>query len=338
MPRSHADYTVAWITALSLELSAGKEMFDEIHSQLPQPPTDTNSYFLGSIAGHNVVMACLPAGVIGITPAATVVAHLRSTFPRIQFGLLVGIGGGVPSANKDIDVRLGDIVVSKPTATYGGVVQYDYGKAIGDGQFQQMGVLNKPPEILLTSISRYQADYRREEKPISSLLSKRDTRTSHMFAHPGQGHDHLFHLAYAHKGSETSCETCDVRGIIHRKQRDSPEEPMIHYGLIASGNQVIKDAMVRDTLAERHGIICFEMEAAGLMNHLPCLVVRGICDYSDSHKNKRWQGYAAMTAAAFARLLLASVPRSSTPRTTETSMFAFILEEVVSASNAPYRG
>lgn len=158
-----------------------------------------------------------------------------------------------------------------------------------------------------------------------------------MFAHPGQGHDQLFHVAYAHRGSETSCGTCDVKGIIQRIQRDSPEEPMIHYGLIASGNQVIKDAMVRDTLAERHGIICFEMEAAGLMNHLPCLVVRGICDYSDSHKNKKWQGYAAMTAAAFARLLLSSVPRSSTPRTTETSMFAFILDEVVSASNTPYR-
>src|SRR5690606_20569016 len=81
----------------------------------------------------------------------------------------------------------------------------------------------------------------------------------------------------------------------------------IHYGLIASGNQVMKDAFIRDKLAKEKDILCFEMEAAGLMNHFPCLVIRGICDYSDSHKNKEWQGYAAMTAAAYAKDLLSLV-------------------------------
>jgi len=70
----------------------------------------------------------------------------------------------------------------------------------------------------------------------------------------------------------------------------------------------MKDAVVRDTLAKEKGVLCFEMEAAGLMNHFPCLVIRGICDYSDSHKNKEWQGYAAMTAAAYARDLLRRIP------------------------------
>ena len=51
-------------------------------------------------------------------------------------------------------------------------------------------------------------------------------------------------------------------------------------------------------------VLCFEMEAAGLMLDFPCLVVRGICDYADSHKNKIWQKYAAATAAAFAKELL----------------------------------
>jgi superfamily II DNA or RNA helicase len=50
------------------------------------------------------------------------------------------------------------------------------------------------------------------------------------------------------------------------------------------------------------------MEAAGLMDQLPCLVVRGICDYCDSHKSKEWQGYAALTAAAYAKTLLQVVP------------------------------
>jgi nucleoside phosphorylase len=66
----------------------------------------------------------------------------------------------------------------------------------------------------------------------------------------------------------------------------------------------MKDAVIRDRIATQENVLCFEMEAAGLMNQFPCLVVRGICDYSDSHKNKLWQGYAAMTAAMYAKDLL----------------------------------
>jgi nucleoside phosphorylase len=66
----------------------------------------------------------------------------------------------------------------------------------------------------------------------------------------------------------------------------------------------MKDASIRDKLVAERNVLCFEMEAAGLMNHFPCLVIRGICDYADSHKNKEWQGYAAMVAAAYAKDLL----------------------------------
>jgi len=82
------------------------------------------------------------------------------------------------------------------------------------------------------------------------------------------------------------------------------DNPAIYYGLIASGNQLMKDALIQDTLAKEKEVLCFKMEAAGLMNHFPCLVIRGICDYADSHKNKEWQGYAAMAAAAYAKDLL----------------------------------
>jgi nucleoside phosphorylase len=93
--------------------------------------------------------------------------------------------------------------------------------------------------------------------------------------------------------------------IVQRHDRTSNEDNLaISHGMIASGSLLVKDAQIRDYLAREKGVMCFEMEAAGLMNHFPCLVVRGICDYSDSHKNKMWQGYAAMTAAAYAKDLL----------------------------------
>jgi nucleoside phosphorylase len=70
----------------------------------------------------------------------------------------------------------------------------------------------------------------------------------------------------------------------------------------------MKDASVRVNLAAEMDVLCFEMETAVLMNHFPCLVIRGICDYSDSHKGKEWQGYAAMTAATYTTELLSMIP------------------------------
>jgi hypothetical protein len=104
---------------------------------------------------------------------------------------------------------------------------------------------------------------------------------------------------------EDNCRFCDVTRVIKRK----PRAMRVHYGLVASGNQVIKDARFRDALNKGLGgnVLCVEMEAAGL-NNFPCVVIRGICDYADSHKNKNWQEHAAAVAAAFAKELLSVVP------------------------------
>src|SRR5271156_2344069 len=125
------DYTVGWVCALPIELAAAAEMLDEEHQDLPQHDNDTNLYTLGRIGEHNVVIACLPAGQIGTNSAAAVAVQMKSKFTSIRFGLMVGIGGGVPNAESDI--RLGDVVVSQPHMGHGGVVQYDFGKATPSG-------------------------------------------------------------------------------------------------------------------------------------------------------------------------------------------------------------
>jgi nucleoside phosphorylase len=115
------DYTVGWICALPLELTASEGMLDKVHEGLRIAEGDKNKYILGEINGHNIAMACLPAGSIGQTSAATVAADMMHSFPRIRFGLMVGIGGGVPnpSARPDEDIRLGDVVVSIPKGELG---------------------------------------------------------------------------------------------------------------------------------------------------------------------------------------------------------------------------
>jgi nucleoside phosphorylase len=302
------DYTIAWICALPLEAAAARAMLDRTHP-LPQGITDPNAYELGELNGHHIVLAYLPSGVYGTTSAALVVSRMRRTFPRLQFGLMVGIGGGVPS--RKIDIRLGDVVVSKPGVKHGGVIQYDYGKTVQGGKFEQTGVLNQPPQALLTRLSQLEANrMTSRNSSLSEIISEVLERYPDMreqFSPPEEHTDILFDSTYYHINKESDCGNCDKERLVKRQPRGN-KEPSIHYGLIASGNQVMKDAETRDRLAREQGILCFEMEAAGIMNELPTLIVRGICDYCDSHKQKQWQGYAALTAAAYAKLLLSVVP------------------------------
>ncbi|KAF9777157.1 hypothetical protein IL306_004556 [Fusarium sp. DS 682] len=321
---SHQDYAVGWICALDIEMTAAKVMLDDVHEPLPTSRDDTNTYILGNMDMHNIIIACLPLGRYGLINAATVANNMRRSFPSIRFGLMVGIGGGVPGK---VDVRLGDIVVSRE------VVQYDFGKRIGDGQFHRVGTLNKPPHVLATAVAKLQADHRTEPSKIPSILTNMLERYPMMmsFTRPSTLQDRLFDSAYDHvqpfqqsiDPKLDSCERCDVSRLVNRPAR-SDTNPRIHYGIIASANQVMKHGCTRDELAKELDVICFEMEAAGLMDSFPCLVIRGICDYADSHKNKQWQQYAAITAAAYARELLSIIPTDRMDRTYNTTMSASV--------------
>jgi nucleoside phosphorylase len=187
--------------------------------------------------GHNVVIICLPSGVYGTTPAAAMVSNMISTFPRIQFGLMVGIEGGVPC--NTIDIRLGDVAVSKPTGSYGGVVQYNHGKTVSGGRFEQTGTLNQPPQVLLTSIAQLQTDHMAGKRhSIVVILSEKREQMHDMeaiFTYPGQEQDQLLRSTYDRVESEDTCAKCDRNQLVYREQRAS-KEPEIHYGLIASGN------------------------------------------------------------------------------------------------------
>ncbi|KAK6349346.1 hypothetical protein TWF730_010094 [Orbilia blumenaviensis] len=311
LPESH--YTVAWICALPVERIAAWAMLDVAHdgpSEVHQD--DENTYQLGSIGKHNIVITCLPLGCYGTVNAAVAAIQMKLTFPSLKIFLLVGIGGGIPSACHDI--RLGDIVISKPQNSFGGVVQYDLGKTGKGGHFERVGSLNKPPQQLLNAIAAIKAahDSGQGKENIPGYISevhKKHTDLKELYGYKGQENDQLYKPDYEHEGG-LNCESCVATGLVQRRPRET-SNPVIHYGTIASGNQVMKHGLTRDRIGNDSGALCFEMEAAGLMDHCPCLVIRGICDYSDSHKNKVWQPYAALAAAAYAKELLYSITPSA---------------------------
>ena len=300
--RKREEYTVGWICALPIELAAARAMLDERHKPLPRMANDSNAYEYGSIHGHNIVIACLPSGEYGIASATSVAKDMLRSF-SIRVGLMVGIGGGVPKHG----IHLGDVVISKPSGQFGGVVQYDFGKSMTDGKFIRTGSLNSPPKALLTALSSLQGDvemYGDQSHRHIHELARKYPVMKNAYASPESLKDVLFKAEDEHDGSG-SCESC-LSNFTPLRQSTGGRVREIHYGLIASGNQVMKDAKKRDEISNDMGesVLCFEMEAAGLMNDFPCLVIRGICDYSDSHKNKEWQRYAAAVAAAEAKEFL----------------------------------
>jgi nucleoside phosphorylase len=316
---THDDYTVAWIAPLEVESIAARLMLDTKHEKLPQSSVDHNVYILGSIDAHNIVIASLPT--TGNTSAATVVTQLRNTFKQIRFGLLVGIGGGVPTRTDNGPIHLGDVVVSKPEQTHSGAIQYDHGKAL-EGHFRRTGCLTSPPTVLLNAARDLSIEQAiTEDDLVARHLRKINTRLPALrkYRYPGSDQDYLYRSDYPHRIEGSSCRSCacDPSQRVDRHGDESQEDEIqydrssrivVHRGTIAAGERVIRNSQLRDELAEAHGTLCFEMEAAGVMNDFPCLVIRGISDYADSHKNDGWHGYASASAAAYARQLFFHMP------------------------------
>ncbi|KAF4553918.1 Ankyrin repeat-containing protein 26 [Elsinoe fawcettii] len=301
-------YVIAIVCALHLEKTAVMAMLDEIHQDPMHTEDDDNHYTSGRIGDHNVIVVCLPAGSMGKSHAAVAATQMTRSF-RIKMALLVGVGGGVPS--KTHDVRLGDVVVSQPSGKFGGLVEWDFGKTERDGIFSRTGSLNRPPTALLNALSALRARHNLHGDNLGSHLQSAAAKYSRIAttsSPPADDPDQLFCSDYDHIGDGLTCVACDTSRLQNRPPR-SYTGPFIHYGLIASGDQVMRHGRTRDKHAAPDDVICFEMEAAGVATVLPCLVIRGICDYADSHKNKRWQEYAAATAAAFAKELLLFLQR-----------------------------
>ncbi len=313
---------MGWICAVKTEYVVACELLDEECSALPTASShDSNAYTLGRIGDHYVVVACLPKGRYGIASAATVAKDLLRSFESIRIGLMVGIGGGAPSQKNDI--RLGDVVVGCPMGRTGGVLPYTLGKAVQGKDFEITGSLNSPPTLLLTALNQLDMLHERKghhiAEKVRTMMSK-NPRIRGKYQYPGQEKDRWYESTYTHIDGSVMCDSsCSrtVPPIIQREQRSvDPDDPVVHYGIIASADQLMEDAVARDRISQQHDILCFEMEAAGLSNDFPCVIIRGICDYSDTHKNDEWQGYAAATAASYAKELLKSMPASgaSEPR------------------------
>jgi nucleoside phosphorylase len=315
---SNHRFTIGWISPLPLEKEAARLVFDEVYPR--EEVQHRNAYYLGGRIGqHDVVIGVQRK--IGLNGAAILAEKMHSGFPNIKYFLVVGIAGGVPNYGPPGDTKqivLGDVVISSPRGNHGGVLQYDKGAWQDEGLLQFRGYTNGVPGDLLAAVNNYRSEGWSQTNIAQTLRQMRrrlDEDRRSQYDDPGEAQDRLFRSDYKHRGEyDIDClECCDAnqahsrsqRGDRARRARDHPE---LHFGNVASSNQLQISAAERMRIQRRHDVICFEMEAAGVSEEHPCVVVRGICDYADSHKNKGWQNYAAAVAAACAKQLLTFLP------------------------------
>ncbi|KAF3252383.1 hypothetical protein TWF128_006747 [Orbilia oligospora] len=304
-PQNRGDFEVAIICALQAEFEAVEGLLDEhwedkgayAHGKAQGDP---NSYSVGLMSNHPVVLVYMPS--MGKGTAANVAGSLRSSFPGIKLGLVVGICGGVPAGkNGGSDMLLGDIIISTV------IVEYDNGRQLPNRVVRRDTLNDSPHEDTL-----FESGYRHKHQGATRCTTCANCRN---------GDDPVCEAALRSSCLQLGCEASKqvTRGRLEKIKaaiRSSGstamsrngtvgiQSPEIHFGAMSSGDLVMKSDHHRDEIAARERIIGFEMEGAGASGAFPTIIIKSVCDYSDSHKQKKWQKYAATTAAACMKAFL----------------------------------
>ncbi|KAK6538169.1 hypothetical protein TWF694_011051 [Orbilia ellipsospora] len=282
------DYTVVWLTAIPIEYEIAQLMLDEVHdNNFHSVPGGSYVYQAGEVCGHNVIIATLPKEY-GNSSAAALASEVKICFPNLRFGLLVGVAAGLPNLSKGKDIRLGDVLVGES------IVAYDLGKITKDGFEPLLDNVTKPDMLVASAFRNLEV---KNDPKIHLQYYEKIINGDHRdrFKDPGEENDHGGGCAQN-----------------KREKRLDSERHRVWYGRIGSGDKVVKYDQTSNELRDRYDIIGLEMEAAGVMKCMPVGVIRGVCDYGTQSKDKKWQSYAAATAAAYAKAVLKTIPPNRT--------------------------
>jgi hypothetical protein len=260
--------------------------------------------------------------------ASKAIAFLVNEFPNLRFGLLVGVAGAAPTpgirpGQDKKYILLGDVVVSKPENGHSRstaivvlllhlLITFQLEYSMHEGVYSEMVCLRGPIWICRHNFCLQHLKVSRQNIPCSRVKWKHTSamRQEDSKCFNFRGENQIYSSVQAILmllEKKTVQHATQLRSKFNRRENTLLSiMASLHYGLVASSNEVIRDANRRDEYRKERGVLCWEIEAPGSMNFdaMKCLVIRGICDYADSHKNDQWQNYAALTAAAYAKDLL----------------------------------
>ncbi|KAL8366542.1 hypothetical protein RB595_010412 [Gaeumannomyces hyphopodioides] len=328
-PADRNGFYIAIICALAFESDPVILLLDKVYDvKYGRATGDPNTYKTGSVGGHDIVLLVLPG--MGKEAAAACSRSLLSSFPNVKLGLIVGVCGGLPNIDGS-DVFLGDVVISTSIINYDLGRQYTDHFEVKSAVEDSLGRANYDIRGLL-ALFKTEHDLELLQERASTNLAglqeaarKKKRRTR--YNPPPDTSDRLFRPDYEHIHRRQQCDVCSQGHFCEpastlpcdevgcdaslceprlRREEERPVEhvPQIFMGKAASGDTVMKSGLQRDRIARAHGVVAFEMEGAGAWDQVPCIVIKGVCDYADSHKNKQWQPFAAATAASVAVAIL----------------------------------
>ncbi|KAF4987406.1 hypothetical protein FGRMN_10390 [Fusarium graminum] len=289
-PKCRRDFHIGIICALPFEYNAMSLVVDQFWdgAQAEKAGRDPNTYSFGRIGDWDVVFVHLSS--TGKVSAAIAAANLRMSFPNLELVLLTGVCGGVSTTPSGEEISLGDVVISSS------IVEHDIGAPFSDGFADRNNFLDrvgKPPKNILNFVTLLGTDRGREmlEDKAAVHLAELQSRT------PTAGQERLGQQLP--QGDNILGNTSGLRA----------QSPLVFVGCVGSGQNPMS-AEQRDGLAKAYNIIAFEREAVGAWDEVPCIIVKGVCDYADGLQNAEWQATAATTAAAFSKALIQRYPRS----------------------------
>ncbi|KAL8367203.1 hypothetical protein RB599_010281 [Gaeumannomyces hyphopodioides] len=328
-PADRNGFHIAIICALAFESDPIILLLDKVHDvKYGRATGDPNTYKTGSVGGHDIVFLVLPG--MGKEAAAACSRSLLSSFPNVKLGLIVGVCGGLPNIDGS-DVFLGDVIISTSIINYDLGRQYTDHFEVKSAVEDSLGRANYDIRGLL-ALFKTEHDLELLQERASTNLAglqeaarKKKRRTR--YSPPPDTFDRLFRPDYEHIHRRQRCDVCSQGHFCEpastlpcdevgcdaslceprlNREEERPVEhvPQILMGKVASGDAVMKSGLQRDRIARAHGVVAFEMEGAGAWDQVPCIVIKGVCDYADSHKNKQWQPFAAATAASVAVAIL----------------------------------
>ncbi|XP_055327513.1 uncharacterized protein LOC129580836 isoform X2 [Paramacrobiotus metropolitanus] len=340
--------TIAVITALFCEKLAVDAMMDNKETFVRyQTQGEGTVYTLGNIGPHRIVSTKLPA--VGHDRAAIIAAgntttRLLGIFQRVEYVFVVGVGGAVPHfTSYQKHVRLGDVVASAPS---GAESKHPYiyvfcDEAKKDPKAGTVTYATKswrPPQQDLQMLAQQLRGIHEADPTFHPWMEFINEGTERLrlqnqemnFARPPSETDKLYMgigetdvIQVSHPQPIRATSVDDGEQEVDDMGSNKDTGPRVHLGPIGGGRAVVKDQILRQDFATHYGCLAFDYEFDPVLesifgnrkDHYMC--IRGMSDYRDGMRNKEWQPYASLTAAAFMKAVIMSMqvhePEPSSP-------------------------
>lgn len=318
------------ICAKFLEVMAVLATLDKQYKEL----TIVNGIYIFAGTFKDTNVAILPLSQKGMVSSTISTSRVVSDLRPDAYIISAGICGGTGCDDDEKQpVYLGDVVISTDIVRYFDRVQ---GNELVQSMVEESFVVHQQPGRLMYLLKMRSVLFQLRRDADKNLREVRARISSGFFGvgtfqnlstRPPAGKDRLYKEDQPHmhqdpvactscnkeKGiscfqSRTlSCEEIGCNDLPSRcLERASPKErgPLpIHFGICGSEDVVMRSGNYTRGLLKSRGIMTIDMESRGIWHAASSdkarevVVIRGVSDYADSHKNDAWQEYAAMASA-----------------------------------------